>query len=62
MGLRSKIKSKLKKVLENFSGEFSQAAPQERTPYEKGVLVDKAESPLRECTTDSFSSVEIQNS
>ena len=32
MGLRSKIKSKIKKILENFSGEFSQAAPEERTP------------------------------
>ena len=43
MGLRSKIKSKLKKVLENFSGEFSQAAPQERTPYEKGVKDENVE-------------------
>ena len=43
MGLRSKIKSKLKKILENFSGEFSQAAPEERTPYEKGVKDDNVE-------------------
>ena len=43
MGLRSKIKSKIKKILENFSGEFSQAAPQERTPYEKGVKDDNVE-------------------
>ena len=43
MGLRNKIKSKIKKVLENFSGEFSQAAPQERTPYEKGVKDDNVE-------------------
>ena len=43
MGLRSKIKSKVKKILENFSGEFSQAAPQERTPYEKGVKDDNVE-------------------
>ena len=43
MGLRSKIKSKIKKILENFSGEFSQAAPEERTPYEKGVKDDNVE-------------------
>ena len=43
MGLRNKIKSKIKKILENFSGEFSQAAPQERTPYEKGVKDDNVE-------------------
>ena len=43
MGLRNKIKSKIKKIIENFSGEFSQAAPEERTPYEKGVKDDNVE-------------------
>ena len=43
MGLRNKIKSKIKKALEHFSGEFSQAAPEERTPYEKGVKDDNVE-------------------
>lgn len=43
MGLRSKIKNKIKNLLESFSGEFSQAAPEERTPYEKGTKDDNVE-------------------
>ena len=35
MGLRSKIKEKLKGVVENFSGEYSSAAPDEIKPYER---------------------------
>jgi hypothetical protein len=36
MGLRDKIKGKIKKALDNFSGEHSSEAPQDRTPYERG--------------------------
>lgn len=43
MGLRDKIKNKIKKVLEHFSGEYSQAAPEERTPYQKGIKDDNVE-------------------
>jgi len=35
MGLRSKLKEKLKGVVANFSGEYSSAAPEEITPYER---------------------------
>jgi len=40
MGLRSR----LKRVLQQFSGEYSSAAPDERTPYSRpGVPNDDAE-------------------
>ena len=43
MGIRTKIKSKIKKLLENFSGEYSQAAPEEITPYQKGTKDENIE-------------------
>jgi hypothetical protein len=46
MGLRSKLKKKLKGVVENFSGEFSSAAPDEIKPYERtGVPTDPSKLP-----------------
>ena len=46
MGLRSKMKSKLKGLVENFSGEFSSAAPEEMKPYERtGVPSDTSKLP-----------------
>ena len=43
MGIRSAIKKKIKKILDGFSGEFSDAAPEERTPYTKGVKDENVE-------------------
>ena len=43
MGLRSKIKSKVRKIIDGFSGEFSQAAPTETTPYTKGKKDENVE-------------------
>ena len=41
MGLRNKLKQKLKGVVENFSGEYSSAAPDEITPYGRtGIPTD----------------------
>lgn len=34
MGLRSKIKNKVKKAIDSFSGEYSEEAPEKVTPYE----------------------------
>jgi hypothetical protein len=46
MGLRSKMKSKLKGLVENFSGEFSSAAPDEIKAYERtGVPSDPSKLP-----------------
>lgn len=46
MGLRSKVKKKLKGLVENFSGEFSSAAPDELKPYERtGVPSDISKLP-----------------
>lgn len=46
MGLRSKMKNKLKGFVENFSGEFSSAAPEEIKPYERtGVPSDTSKLP-----------------
>ena len=46
MGLRSKLKQKLKGVVENFSGEYSSAAPEEIKPYERtGVPTDGSKAP-----------------
>jgi hypothetical protein len=46
MGLRSKMKKKLKGLVENFSGEFSSAAPEEIKPYERtGVPADTSKLP-----------------
>ena len=43
MGIRTKLKSKLKKVLDAFSGEYSQAAPETTTPYTKGTKDENVE-------------------
>ena len=43
MGLRDKIKSKVKKVINNLSGEYSSEAPTESIPYERGVADENAE-------------------
>ena len=34
MGLRDRIKSRLRSAVDRLSGEYSAAAPEERTPYE----------------------------
>ena len=36
MSLRQKIKKKISKILDQLSGEHSDAAPEERIPYSKG--------------------------
>ena len=33
MGLRDRLKRKIKKVVDGFSGEYSQEAPEETIPY-----------------------------
>jgi len=46
MGLRSKLKNKLKGVMENFSGEYSSAAPDEVKPYDRpGTPADPSSIP-----------------
>ena len=46
MGLRDKIKSKIKKALDNFSGEHSSEAPKDRTPYQRGTEDENTELKL----------------
>ena len=44
MGLRSRLKKQVGRILDQFSGEHSDAAPEERTPYSRpGVPNDNAE-------------------
>jgi hypothetical protein len=43
MGLRDKIKKKVKKAINNLSGEYSSEAPNESIPYERGVTDENAE-------------------
>ena len=44
MGLRSRLKKHVGRFLDQFSGEHSDAAPEERTPYSRpGVPNDGAE-------------------
>ena len=44
MGLRDKFIRRAKKVVDRFSGEFSDPAPEEREPYARpGVRDDDAE-------------------
>lgn len=44
MGLRSRLKKHVGRILDQFSGEHSDAAPEERTPYARpGVPNDDAE-------------------
>lgn len=35
MGLRDKVKERVQKVMNRFSGEYSEPAPKEFTPYER---------------------------
>jgi hypothetical protein len=44
MGLRSRLKKQVGRILDQFSGEHSDAAPETRTPYSRpGVPDDGAE-------------------
>ena len=43
MSLRKKIKSKIQQVIDRISGEHSQAAPEEMTPYERGTPDENVE-------------------
>ena len=43
MSLRKRIKSKIQQVIDRISGEHSQAAPEEMTPYERGVPDENVE-------------------
>ena len=43
MSLRKKIKFKIQSLLDRLSGEHSEAAPEELTPYEKGIPDENAE-------------------
>ena len=43
MGLLRKFKSKIKKAVETFSGEHSDAAPEERIPYKSGEADENVE-------------------
>ena len=44
MGLKSRLKKHVGRILDQFSGEHSDAAPEERTPYSRpGVPNDGAE-------------------
>lgn len=42
MGLRDKLKERVSKVVDRFSGEFSAPAPTEREPYSRGVPDENA--------------------
>lgn len=42
MGLRDKVKSRIKGAMNRFSGEYSEPAPTERIPYEKGTPDENA--------------------
>ena len=43
MGLRSKILNKIQNVLNRFSGEHSEEAPENRIPYERGTADENVE-------------------
>ena len=43
MGLRKKIKNKIRRFMDGFSGEYSQAAPETIEPYQKGKKDEKIE-------------------
>lgn len=44
MGLRSRLKKQVGRIMDQFSGEHSDAAPETRTPYSRpGVPDDGAE-------------------
>ena len=51
MGLRDKLIKRAKKVVDRFSGEFSDPAPEEREPYARpGVRDDEAEVVMAKLT------------
>lgn len=41
MGLRDKVSSRIKRVVNRFSGEYSAPAPTETIPYERPGVVDE---------------------
>ena len=43
MSLRKKIKNKIKRFLDGFSGEYSTAAPETIEPYQKGKKDENVE-------------------
>ena len=43
MGLRKKLKNKIKRFLDGFSGEHSDAAPENIEPYQKGTKDENVE-------------------
>jgi len=43
MGLRDQIKQRVKKIVNQFSGEHSEAAPEQIIHYEKGTKDENAE-------------------
>ncbi len=43
MGLADKLKGRVKHVINRFSGEYSEPAPTERIPYERGTPDENAE-------------------
>lgn len=43
MGLRSKLKERVQGVINKFSGEYSEPAPKELTPYTRGVADENVE-------------------
>ena len=43
MSLRKKIKLKIQQIIDRISGEHSQAAPEEMTPYERGTPDENVE-------------------
>lgn len=43
MGLADKLKGRVKHVIERFSGEYSEPAPTERIPYQRGTPDENAE-------------------
>lgn len=43
MGIRSKLKERVQGVLNKFSGEYSEPAPKELTPYTRGVADENVE-------------------
>lgn len=43
MGLRDKMKDGVRKVMDRFSGEYSEPAPKVREPYSKGTPDENAQ-------------------
>ena len=43
MGLRDRVKKKIKKLIDNVSGEYSSVAPSETIPYERGTAGEETE-------------------